>query len=67
MDCTVKFFFFFLTTLIKKMLTILREKKKLKMFLIKSGLHKDYIYNIYLYIYNLEMKGRERQSEGCYG
>lgn len=49
------------------MLTILREKKKLKMFLIKSGLHKDYIYNIYLYIYNLEMKGRERQSEGCYG
>lgn len=37
------------------MLTILREKK-LKMFLINSGLHKEYIYNIYLYIYNLETK-----------
>ena len=26
------------------------------MFLIKSGLHKDYIYNIYLYIDKLEME-----------
>ena len=42
------------------MLTILREKKLLKMFLIKSGLHKDYIYNIYLYIDKLEMEGRDR-------
>lgn len=46
------------------MLTILR-KKKLKMFLIKSGLHKDYIYHIYVYIYNLEVDRRDWRSGGC--
>ena len=30
------------------------------MFLIKSGLHKDYIYNIYLYIDKLEMEGGDQ-------
>lgn len=28
------------------------------MFLIRSGLHKDYVYNIYLYVYNSETEGR---------
>lgn len=37
------------------------------MFFIKSVLHKDYIYNIYLYIDNLETKSRDQQSEGCCG
>ena len=46
------------------MLTILRKKKLLKMFLIKSGLHKDYIYNIYLYIDKLKQERKEKLKQG---
>lgn len=61
-DRSVKFF---LNHTCKKDVDNSQGEKKLKMFLIKSGLHKGYIYNIYLYIYNLETNGRERQSKGC--